>query len=591
MRLRNVSIKTKLLFSYLVLIFVPLFILTALTYGRVSKQMETNLLRTSQNALTQSSSYLEIKLNTIENDSDILAFNKTLQDFHIVNHEVYDEDYLQQYVDQNTLTSLINQIQENTDIYQVRLYLRHTPGFYYDNANYYVFKDLDDLPWFTKLNASKTFVTWIAPEHFAGEPGEDAPIVSLARPIRIRNYNVTEGVIRIDMRESVVNDIVRQSNVTATGLSYIVDGDGELISSNGSAALLADLNLRKAAEGEAPDGNGDLTIRSHDQGYLRLVHNIAGTNWKFISIIPYSEIKAPGQDVLIYMIVVLLVTGFVSYLVSYFWFNTSAKRLRHLARNIRKVTGGDFKTHIRDSSGDEIGQISQDFNYMVREMAGMIQERFETGLKIKSLELRALQSQINPHFLYNSLDMINWSAMMSGNQEIGAMVQSLSKFYKIGLSKGNDFITVKNEIEHVKAYLSVQNLRYDNQISLEIDVDEDILSYEVLKITFQPIVENAIQHGILQRPDRSGTIRITGSKSGQVLTFGISDNGVGMSEEKLAGIAQHRQSDEFHGYGIKNIIERITLQYGPEFGISFESTPGAGTKVTLVIPALLSKQA
>lgn len=589
MKLRNVSIKTKLLFSYLVLIFVPLLILTALTYERVSKQMETNMLRTSQNALTQSNSYLEIKLKTIENDSDILALNKTLRDLHIVNHEVYDEDYIRQFEDQNTLTALMNQIQENTDIYRVRLYMRQTTGFYYDNINYYVFRDLDGTPWYDKLNASKTFATWIAPERFANESDVGTGVVSLARPIRIRNFNTTEGVVRIDMRESVVNDIVRQANVTTTGLSYIVDGDGELIASYGSEALLGDPNVRRAAEADVAEDGGDRTIHAGDQAYLRLAQNVEGTDWTFLSIIPYSEIKSPGQDVLVYMLIVLLVTGVVSYLISYLWFNASAKRLKNLARNIRKVTSGDFTTQIRVASGDEIGQISQDFNYMVREMAGMIQERFDTGQQIKSLELRALQSQINPHFLYNSLDMINWSATMSGNREIGAMVQSLSKFYKIGLSKGDDFISVRNEIEHVKAYLSVQNLRYDDQIALELDVDEEMLECVMPKITFQPIVENAIQHGILQKPSRAGTIRITGTKSGQVLTFRISDDGVGMSEEKLAGIYEHRESDEFHGYGIKNIIERITLQYGPDFGLIFESAPGEGTTVTITLPASAKK--
>ncbi|NBD26918.1 cache domain-containing sensor histidine kinase [Paenibacillus glycinis] len=582
----TVSIKTKLLFSYLVLIFVPLIVLTTLTYWRVSSQMEDNMLRTSQNALDQSETYLETKLSNLLNATDIIYFDKTLQDVHTTNPAIYDEDFIQQNIDQNNLTTLFNQIERNADVQRIRLYIRDIPGYSYDNASFFVFKDLDGLPWYEVLKASKSVVTWIAPDRFASETNNGTPIISLARRITIKTFNVTDGVIRIDMREPVVNAIVKQANVTSMGLSYIVNSGGDLISASGNARLLADRELRAAAENAARGSGTSSDIRAGKDDYLTLSRPVANSDWTFISVIPYSEIKSTGKDIRFYMILMLLATGLISFFLAYLWFNSSALRLKHLAKNIRKVTGGDFTTRIRVSSRDEIGQISRDFNYMVTEMAAMIEERFETGKKIKSLELRSLQSQINPHFLYNSLDMINWSAVMSGNAEIETMIQSLSTFYKIGLSKGDDIIPVKNEIEHVKAYVTLQNLRYQDQIRLEVAVDEEVLTLEMLKITLQPIVENAILHGILRTPAKSGTIRIAGARRGDVFVFTVADDGNGMPAEIVAQILDRETVDEFHGYGIKNIHERIQLQYGAAYGLSYESAPGRGTTVSITLPAI-----
>lgn len=586
MSLKNVSIKTKLLFSYLVLIFVPMLILTALSYKRVSFQMEDNMLRTSQNALAQSKVYLETKLFNLVNASGIIHTNQTLNDVFIANPLYYDTDLLQQAADQGNLTSLFNQIEVNTDVYKVRLYLRAIDGYYYDNVRFNVFKELDNVRWYERLKTATATVTWIPPSYFNPSDNEGSDIISLCRPIHIKSYNVTEGVIRIDMRESVVRNIVAQANVTTTGILYIVNDNGEMISASGKLPLLDNTALRKAAEDPSDAKNTVSRITSSGNHYIRLSYDIADSDWRFISIIPESEIKSTGNDIRLYMTIVLCITGAFSFMVAYLWFNTTARRLKHLAMNIRKVTRGDFNTQIRISSNDEIGQISHDFNYMVREMEAMIQDRFEHGKKIKSLELRSLQSQIKPHFLYNSLDMINWSAMMSGNLEIGAMVQALSKFYKIGLSKGEDIITVGNEIEHVTAYLELQNFRFENQIQLELNVDKEILHYGILKITLQPLVENAIQHGIL-KGNRAGIICITGEKKGGILVFSVSDNGIGMAKETLERIKKGEDhKGEYHGYGIKNINDRIKLQYGPAYGLSYCSEPGKGTKATITLPAI-----
>lgn len=581
--LNNISIKTKLLLSFFILIFIPLFILTMLSSTRVSTVMKDNMLRAAQKALTQSTTYLQTRLNNITNDTDIIYSNTTLQD--VLSSNQTDEDLLQQSVDQNNLRTLINELEKNSDIYRIRLYIRDVPGYFFDQINFFTLSDLDSLPWYKRLDSSKRMVTFIPSDYFNKEDNRGVKIISASRRIMTRKYNVTDGIIRIDIRESIINDIVNQANASRTGLSYIVNQNGEIISSAGNLTILQNPKLQEFVESDSLVSDVPNSVTIDKKTFLIIFKEVANSDWKFISVIPYSEIKATGKDIRYYMLLLLIITGLISYMVAYFLSKSSTSRLRLLAKSIKVVTSGDFNIRIKESSNDEIGQISHDFNFMVKEMSEMINERFETGKNIKSLELRSLQSQINPHFLYNSLDMINWAAEGNGNTEIVVMVQALSRFYKLGLSKGKEIVSIKNEIEHVVAYVFVQNLRFENQIKLETDIDEELYSYGISKITLQPIVENSIQHGICKKKIKSGTIWISAKRTEEIITFEVRDDGIGMSEQIVKNLLNKESLDEFHGFGIKNVNERIKLHYGYQYGLSYESSPGMGTTVKIMIPA------
>ena len=582
----NTSIHMKLLFSFFILILIPLLILSTLTYIKVSNTMEETILRTSRNTLSQSVSILEAKLSVIMNSTNIISFNKTLYDVITAKQDVYDNDLLKQSVDQKNLSNLIQQIERSSDIYRVRLYIRNIPGFFYDNINFNIYDDLKSLSWYKKLESMAPVINMLAPQHFETEDNQVGKIIVVLLRVNFIRYDIPDALIRIDLHESVINNIVSQANNSKTGLSYIVNHDGEIISSSGNLRLLENMELRKSVENNAPMNDMSRNITVGNNSFLTIQKDVAQSDWKFITIIPYHEIKSTGQNIRFYMMIVMLITGVFSYIIAWFIASTSTKRLRNLANSMKIVTGGNFNVNISETSNDEIGQLTHDFNFMVKEMSDMIDERYETGKRIKSLELKSLQSQINPHFLYNSLDMINWSAAVTGNDKIVEMVQSLSIFYKIGLSKGMDIISIKNEIEHVKAYVNIQNLRFSNQITLEIDVDEEVYSYGILKITLQPFVENAIHHGILKKAEKSGIIRISAKRINDNIVFKIQDNGIGMSEDIVESLPNKDTFDEFHGFGIKNINERIKLQFGQQYGIHFDSTPGVGTTVTITIPSV-----
>jgi two-component system sensor histidine kinase YesM len=217
----------------------------------------------------------------------------------------------------------------------------------------------------------------------------------------------------------------------------------------------------------------------------------------------------------------------------------------------------------------------------------LVEDKYRLGQAVKQLELKALQAQINPHFLYNTLDLINWMSAKYKAEEIRALVSALSKFYKLSLSGGEDTVRVRGELEHVQAYVQIQNMRYADCIRLILNVPEPLLDYPILKLVIQPLVENAIFHGIRHKADENGIIEINGEIQNEVLCLHVRDDGVGMPEERVNGIlSAHPHTENHHGYGVRNIDERLRLRYGAGFGLSFRSAPGEGTTVTVRIPAV-----
>lgn len=586
--LKNQSIKNKLLFSYFMLIILPLLFLTMVSYFKVSTFVEDSMLNSAKKALEQSNSYLEYKVGNIVQAMNVIIGDTNIQENLSKNNPEYNNDIFAQIKSRDKLFMFIDGQQKSFEIFRIRLYVRDGLMFSDENYNFFNLSKVQQVPWFKKLNESKDLIMWFGPNYFDnGDNDYHIPIISAARLIRSENsFSTVLSVLRTDIPESVIRDIVSKSNLTSTGVSYIIDNSGEIITYSGDKELLNDSIIRKTSEDEILTENTWNSFTSDSMRYVTLYKNVNNTNWKHIIVIPYSEIQTPGSSIRNYMFVLMLIIGVISYVLAYYISNSSTRKIRILAQNMCKVRNGDFTTYLDENGNDEISQLTKNFNFMVQEMSKLIHERVKEGQKIKSLELKSLQAQINPHFLYNSLDMINWSANMNGITEIETMVQSLSRFYKLGLSKGREVITIKDEIEHVKAFVTIQNLRYENCINFELKIDEDILNYSTLKIILQPIVENSIVHGILRRKDRRGKICIYGKLSDEKIIISIQDDGEGMSEETVNNIMTSDSGDQIHGYGIKNINERIKLHYGDEYGLEYHSELDKGTTVIITIPAI-----
>lgn len=262
--------------------------------------------------------------------------------------------------------------------------------------------------------------------------------------------------------------------------------------------------------------------------------------------------------------------------------------IRELCDMTEKVAEGDFSVRTRKADMDEIGILSQSFNEMTKEIGTLVEDIKQQQVNLHLTETKLLQAQINPHFLYNTLDTIVWLAEEHKTNEVVDMVTALSSFFRTTLSKGRDFITVEEEESHIRSYLEIQQFRYQDILDYSIEIDEELRGYVLPKLTLQPLVENALYHGIKNKRGK-GTIRITGKKDAEAMIFKVNDNGKGMTPEKLSELHGNMQKEKpdnnVNSFGVINVNQRIRHYYGKEYGLSYESSPDKGTEVTVKIRA------
>jgi two-component system sensor histidine kinase YesM len=278
-------------------------------------------------------------------------------------------------------------------------------------------------------------------------------------------------------------------------------------------------------------------------------------------------------------------------IVSTWWITKSIyvpiKKLHDVTTTIARH---DLETLVTTDNADEITELGMSFNIMVGKIKELLDAKIQEHENLKKAELRALQAQINPHFLYNTLDAIIWMAEAKKIDQVVELVRVLSRFFRITLSKGKDWITVREEIEHVESYLAIQKMRYRDILDYQIDVPDNVCDGQILKLTLQPLVENALYHGIKNKRS-GGTIIVRGRRlDGDLLQIQIEDNGIGMTQERLAQIRALLEADAGDavigesGYGVNNVNQRIKLYYGQAYGLTIESEYMHGVSVSVVIP-------
>ncbi len=307
----------------------------------------------------------------------------------------------------------------------------------------------------------------------------------------------------------------------------------------------------------------------------------------------YKDNKARfTQLVIIYLILLPVVTIF-SFAAAWIISASIYIPIKKLQNVTATITRNDLQALLTSHNVDEITELGMSFNIMIEKIRQLLDAKVKEQEILKKAELKALQAQINPHFLYNTLDTIVWMAQDNKVNQVIDIVQALSNFFRIALSKGEDWITIAQEIEHIRCYLTIQKLRYHDILDYKIEADEDILSGTILKLTLQPLVENALYHGIKYKRG-GGTITVRARRAGaDQVRLEISDDGVGFTPYKLNRLQELLADDSGpismseSGFGLENVHKRIQLYYGKQYGLSIESKYQEGTQVTVTIPLLV----
>ncbi|WP_189015081.1 sensor histidine kinase [Paenibacillus marchantiophytorum] len=399
------------------------------------------------------------------------------------------------------------------------------------------------------------------------------PVISLVRLIRHPDhYNETIGILRLDMDERMLKEIVSRANTVKNSLTYLQSSDGLVLIASDDALLEQYL----PAEGTAPplfqpaNSNNTQFIKGKRLEFHHL--QIPQTDLTMVTVIPHQEIVSRSTRLQQELLISLLAVGLLAIGLAHFISLHMTRRITHLSQKMKAMEAGILEPIVKPSGDDEVGELIQSYNYMSHKLALL------KDIEVKAIksELMALQSQINPHFLYNTLDQINWMAQFGMNDQITTIVQSLAGYYKLTLSNGQDIITIGHELKLVTYYVEIQNIRFEQRIELNLQVDEAFQQGLIPKLTLQPIIENAILHGILRNENREGGITVTCERQADRIVLSVIDDGVGMDDIHLEALRSGNKiiNPTGSGYGIRNVQERIKLYYGEAFGLHFFSSPG-----------------
>ncbi|MGE5583306.1 MAG: sensor histidine kinase [Bacillota bacterium] len=457
-------------------------------------------------------------------------------------------------------------------------------------SNFYSVKaaDLRDTDWYRKIIHSKEPV-WFSTHKgsFAVETVGQL-FVSVGFPIVDKASGRISGVVLIDIEEERFSKITG-SRLGKTGYMFILDKNNNVVSypNKSKVSLKIPLDLKTIKDTASFDRNSAVNIDGKNSIVLYKRSPVNG--WRIVGVLPVNELTKESRMVGLIIAGLLLVLCLVALGAAWAIAGSVVDPIKKLISLMRKAEEGDLSVYMNVKYNDEVGQLGRSFNLMIGEIGKLMAKVYEEQQELRKAELKALQAQINPHFLYNTLDSIIWLSRAKRDEEVITMATALTKLFRIGISRGRDIISIQEEVEHSDSYLTIQHIRYKNKFSYEIAIPEELTKYQTLKLILQPLIENAIYHGIKMKRE-PGKIMITAREDEDCLIFEVSDTGIGMTREKLKALEntlKNSSGERLKSYGLKNVNERIKIYFGPEYGLTFFSEYGRGTKVEIKIPKIL----
>lgn len=412
-------------------------------------------------------------------------------------------------------------------------------------------------------------------------------VISLSRVVELTNQGVSQlGVLLVDMDYSKIYRMMEQINTSNNGeYYYLCDSDGEIIYHPRQIQIsdgIGSENSKRAAQYK--EGIYDETFEGGRRKVM--INTISYTGWKLVGVIPYSTFTHGMINIRYFILMSILLMAMMLVFINRVVSVRISRPILRLNNSVMKYEAGE-KPKIYIGGSMEIRHLGYSIQNSYEQIDTLMKEIVLEQNERRKSELDALQSQINPHFLYNALESITWMVEGERNNEAVFMISQLAKLFRISLSKGRTVISIKDELQHAQSYMNIQNIRYKNTFSIVFDVDAELYSYCTVKLILQPILENAINYG-MSGMDDCGEIKVSGRKDRETIVLSVTDNGIGMSEEVVEfalteGNNIHKKGS---GVGLVNVNNRIQILFGKEYGLQIESEPDEGTIVSIHIPAM-----
>ena len=595
--LYDMKMEYKLLLSHLTLSVLAILLLTTLLYTNSAGILERKLLNSAEATSEKIILSLENIIQKYDNMTYSFSMMETVTD--IYSHPGPDYDYSSIRKDrtdfENAMFSCIPvQIRNSVPDCDIRVYFQDSFPYFNNASRYFTYSSIEEEDWFKRVystyrqNRSSFFI--LSSQELSGEKSEDTPYMSIARVMPDKNYYPSPlAILRLDFPESYLNEAINPNNFD-NALTFLVSDETNRLVSLSSAStesLYRELTLSRPVPDSDTldswhryrlDGTDYFVIRQTLPSYpLTLITMLSSKSL-------LSEYYLHRNFTFLIGGILLVFCLFLSTVLA----KTMSGRIIRLTSRMKQVKKGELISLPSSiiQGKDEIGELTSTYNYMIHAMEDLIEKEYLLGQETKNAELKILQAQINPHFLYNTLDMIQWFAEEGMLSQIEESVSSLATFYRLSLSNGKEFISLREEMEHVRSYIRLQKLRFPNTFLYEEELDEGLLDYLLPKTTLQPLVENAITHGLQESKRIPGHLLIKIEKEeGKNIRISILDDGAGMKKPpRTTPNGGTSRENSGHGFGIPNVSSRLTLLYGPGYGVVFEQNIPEGTIAIVRIP-------
>ena len=448
--------------------------------------------------------------------------------------------------------------------------------------NSFLNQDLTEELWYISVMSTSEPVWFSAHKDSFAVQTSGQKFISMGMRINDLTSNRYLGVVLVDIELEKIDQILYDS-FGDLGQVIIIDENNRIVT---GTSTLSGEHFFALEDAIAISDRDDSHILSGMNNSIILQYPLSNSGWRVIGLIPSANIVRDSFINVMLLIGLTAIMSILSYYIAKVISSTITRPVNDMIRQMREVESGNFNVSTGIHYDDEIGKLSDSFNKMTVQVSNLMDRIVEEQQKLRKYELRALQSQINPHFLYNTLDSVVWLARMKQHEEIVKIVNAMTQLFRISLSRGKDIITIEEEMDHVSSYLTIQKFRYRTHFNYDIDIPASIRHYKTQKLILQPLVENAIYHGLKVKRG-GGDIHIRGEEHEDCIVFKVIDTGVGMSPETLDDINRTfstNSDSQITMYGIKNVNDRIRIFFGEAYGLRFDSISGEGTTAIITIP-------
>ena len=556
----GIKLRYKLAIFYSLFCFLPVMLLFWLSFLQMRSIIDDKGKMNLQSYLQQSVSSMDRTLDGYNSLSDYIAFDRTLA-------EVFSMEYGTPYEQYEQLTQKVDPILRTASYFhggmqQITIYTDN--GMVKHDTTVAPVSEIEETDWYQKT-LEHPGLNWFA--------NYQEETLFSARKLAFSGAREGVNILYMDVDYQKLFTPYAETLISECGL-YITDQDGKLVF--------------EESRFSGKNQNYDLTysefLEQRDRGstdYIILCEQSNTTGWTVWLYQPVGLAGEAMRPIGVMAGVTILICIFAAVLAYFITSGMVSSRIERLTHFMQEVQEGSMDMQMESDDRDEIGMLYRGFGSMMKRIRTLINEVYLSKITQKEAELKALQAQINPHFLYNTLSLINWKALAAGEEDISRMTLALSTFYRTALNRGRNVLQVETELSNTRAYLEIQSMLHDGDFDYEIEAQTEILQCESLNLILQPLVENAIHHGIEEKTDGRGKITVRGWKEDNCVWFMVEDNGVGMEQE----VADKILTMESKGYRVRNVDERIRLCYGEKYAMKVESVVGKGTKMTIHFPA------